>query len=67
MRFITEDSGAPKSAGPGAIATFATIVNRALYCSRAKVKVSLLDRKDACDQPSPTRIEKVSLFFYDTA
>ena len=29
MRFITEDLGAPKSAGPVAIATFAIIVNPA--------------------------------------
>jgi len=29
-RFITEDRRAPKSAGPVAIATFATVVNPAL-------------------------------------
>ena len=31
--FITEDRGAPKSAWPAAIATFATIVNPALHLS----------------------------------
>jgi len=30
MRFITEDRGAPKSAGPVGIAEFATIVNPAM-------------------------------------
>jgi len=30
-KIITEDRGAPKSAGPVVIATFATIVNPVLY------------------------------------
>jgi len=34
MRFITKDRGTPKSAGPVAIATFATIVNPALAIVR---------------------------------
>jgi len=43
--FNTKDRGAPKSAGPIAIATFATIVNPALTLRHISIKRCTFSRK----------------------